>query len=84
MTLLRPVILLGLRALAVMLVAVASLQLALHIAETIFLIRHGLGGDTRIAMVLGFAGAIVVGSWLYRHSQIMADRFVTTVQPRQH
>ena len=84
MTLQRPVILSGLRAFAVTLVAAASLQLALHIAEAVFLVRQGLGGDARFAMVLGYAGAVVAGTWLYHHSQAMADRLVTTVRQRQH
>lgn len=79
-----PVILIGIRALAVTLVAVASLQLALHVAETAFLMRNGLGGDARIAMVLGLGGAIVVGSSLYRHSQVLADRIVSNMQRRRH
>ncbi|HEU5210932.1 MAG TPA: hypothetical protein VFU06_16170 [Longimicrobiales bacterium] len=77
-------ILIGIRALAVTLVAVASLQLALHVAETAFLMRNGLGGDARIAMVLGLGGAIVVGSSLYRHSQVLADRIVSNMQRRRH
>lgn len=79
-----PVILTGIRVVAVTLVAVASLQLAVHIAETAFLMRHGLGGDARIAMVFGLGGAIVLGSSLYRHSQVLADRIVSNMQPRQH
>lgn len=74
MTLNRPLVTIALRALAVTLVAAASLQLALHTAETIFLMRHGPGGGVRFELVLACAGAIAVGTWLYHRSRTIADR----------
>lgn len=70
----RPLIALGLRVLALTLVAAASLQLSLHIAETIFLTRQGVGGVARLTLLLGSVGAVVVGTWLYNRSQAIADR----------
>jgi hypothetical protein len=70
----------GLRALALAVVAAASLQLALHVATTLFLVRQGLGGDAWLAMVLGLGGAIAAGTWLYHQSQSIAERIAATLQ----
>ena len=71
------------RVLAVIMLAVASLQLALLIANAVFLSRQGQGNADDLPMMFIWVVVIIVALGLYAREGPIGDRVMAVIQQRR-